>query len=100
MDNRGGQLHAGYAAPACVGQIGGTAHVYPINDCPQQDSDCAVLLLEASASGFAFAEVTVTPVEALERGMHATVKGTVVRISDEDTFKLKDDTGDLSDHIG
>lgn len=60
----------------------------------------AALLLAVTASGPAFAAATVTPVEALERGMHATVKGAVVRITDEDTFELKDDTGDLSVYIG
>jgi uncharacterized protein YdeI (BOF family) len=60
----------------------------------------AAMLLAATASGLASAAVSVTPIETLERGMHATVKGTVVQITDEDTFKLKDDTGDISVYIG
>lgn len=60
----------------------------------------AVLFLAATASDLALATGPVTAVEALERGMHATVKGAVVRVTDEDTFKLEDDTGDLSVYIG
>lgn len=60
----------------------------------------AALLLATTAPGLALATATVTPVDALERGMPATVKGTVVRITDEDTFRLADATGDLSVYIG
>lgn len=60
----------------------------------------AALFIAAVASGVALAAGSVTPVGALERGMHATVKGAVVRITDEDTFRLRDDTGDLSVYIG
>lgn len=60
----------------------------------------AASFLAVTASGFAFATAAVTPVEALERGMHATVEGAVVRITDEDTFTLEDDTGGLSVYIG
>jgi hypothetical protein len=60
----------------------------------------AVFMMSVTASGFALAAENLTPVGALERGMPATVQGAVVRITDEDTFKLKDDTGDVSVYIG
>jgi uncharacterized protein YdeI (BOF family) len=58
------------------------------------------LFLASSASGFVIAGDTLTSVDALQRGMPATVQGTVVRITDEDTFRLQDGTGDVSVYIG
>lgn len=56
----------------------------------------AVLL--SLPAGVALAEVRA--VEDLRRSMHATVEGTVARITDEDEFILIDDTGQIPVYIG
>ncbi len=42
----------------------------------------------------------VTKIENLERGASVTLQGEVVRILDEDEFRLRDDTGSVQIYIG
>jgi uncharacterized protein YdeI (BOF family) len=46
-----------------------------------------------------FAE-KLTPIDKLERGMSATIKGEVTRILDEDEFRMQDTTGSIRVYIG
>ncbi|SFG10727.1 OB fold (BOF) protein [Roseobacter denitrificans OCh 114] len=41
-----------------------------------------------------------TPIDALERGTIVTVEGTVAQITDEDEFRLQDDTGTVRVYVG
>jgi hypothetical protein len=41
-----------------------------------------------------------TPIDKLERGMSATIRGEVIRILDEDEFRLADETGSVRVYIG
>jgi hypothetical protein len=41
-----------------------------------------------------------TPIDKLERGMSATIKGAVTRILDEDEFRIQDKTGSIRVYIG
>ena len=56
----------------------------------------AALLLAAPAS----LASEVTKIENLERGASVTLQGEVVRILDEDEFRLRDDTGSVQIYIG
>lgn len=56
-----------------------------------------VLFLGSTA---AHATGVPTPIDALERGTMVTVEGTVTRITDEDEFRLQDDTGTVSVYVG
>lgn len=47
----------------------------------------------------AYAE-DITPIDKLERGMSATIKGEVTRILDEDEFRLEDKSGSIRVYIG
>ena len=60
----------------------------------------AGLMAALGAFGTAAAEQAVTPIDQLQRGMPSTVQGTVLRFTDEDTFRLQDDTGTVSVYIG
>lgn len=60
----------------------------------------AGLVVAMGAFGTAAAEQGVTPIDQLQRGMPSTVQGTVVRFTDEDTFRLQDGTGTVSVYIG
>lgn len=42
----------------------------------------------------------ITPISEVRRGQHVTLRGTVDRIRDEDTFILRDDTGKIRIYIG
>jgi hypothetical protein len=42
----------------------------------------------------------VTPIDQLERGMSATIRGRVTRILDEDEFRIEDATGSIRVYIG
>jgi uncharacterized protein YdeI (BOF family) len=42
----------------------------------------------------------VTPIDKLERGMSAMIKGEVTRILDEDEFRIQDKTGSIRVYIG
>ena len=42
----------------------------------------------------------ITKIKDLQRGASVTVQGEVVRIMDEDEFRLKDDTGSAEIYIG
>lgn len=48
----------------------------------------------------ALAAGTPTPIDALQRGTMVTVEGTVARITDEDEFRLQDDTGTVRVYVG
>ncbi len=41
-----------------------------------------------------------TPIDKLEPGMSATIKGSVTRILDEDEFRMEDKTGSIRVYIG
>ncbi len=56
----------------------------------------AALLLAAPGS----LASEVTKIENLERGASVTLQGEVVRILDEDEFRLRDDTGSVQIYIG
>ncbi len=58
----------------------------------------AVLVLFLAAPG-AFAK-EVTKIEDIERGANVTLEGEVIRILDEDEFRLQDDTGSVRVYIG
>lgn len=58
------------------------------------------LLFAMSIGWAAAAEELVTPVDELQRGMPSTVQGTVVRFTDDDSFRLKDSTGTVNVYIG
>ncbi|MCG8593295.1 MAG: NirD/YgiW/YdeI family stress tolerance protein [Kiloniellales bacterium] len=58
----------------------------------------AVLVLLFAAPG-AFAK-EVTKIEDIERGASVTLEGEVIRILDEDEFRLQDDTGSVRIYIG
>ena len=51
------------------------------------------LLPQALAQG-------ITPIDNLERGMSAAIKGEVTRILDEDEFRIQDKTGSVRVYIG
>lgn len=42
----------------------------------------------------------ITPVDDVERGTMVTVQGTVERITDEDEFRLADDSGSIRIYVG
>ena len=56
----------------------------------------AALLLAAPVS----LASEVTKIENLERGVSVILQGEVVRILDEDEFRLRDDTGSVQIYIG
>lgn len=58
----------------------------------------AVAALLLAAPGSLASEVT--KIENLERGASVTLQGEVVRILDEDEFRLRDDTGSVQIYIG
>lgn len=60
----------------------------------------AGLIVAMGVFGTAAAEQVVTPIGQLQRGMPSTVQGTVMRFTDEDTFRLKDGTGTVTVYIG
>jgi uncharacterized protein YdeI (BOF family) len=60
----------------------------------------AGLMLAFGIAGPGTAGEAVTPIDQLQRGMPGTVQGTVVRFTDEDTFRLQDGTGTVSIYIG
>lgn len=43
---------------------------------------------------------TVTPINDLQRGTMATLQGVVERLTDEDEFVLRDETGDVDVYVG
>lgn len=57
-----------------------------------------VVLLVVCMVGVALAGVT--PIGELQRGQSVTVQGEVIRITDEDEFRLRDDTGSVLVYIG
>jgi uncharacterized protein YdeI (BOF family) len=63
-----------------------------------------LLLLSIFAGPMAFAEKpaepAITPIGNLERGMYTTISGEVIRILDEDEFRLQDETGSVKVYIG
>ncbi len=58
----------------------------------------AMAALMLAAPGSLASEVT--KIENLERGANVTLQGEVVRILDEDEFRLRDDTGSVQIYIG
>ena len=58
----------------------------------------AMAALLFAATGSLASEVT--KIENLERGASVTLQGEVVRILDEDEFRLRDDTGSVQVYIG
>ena len=58
----------------------------------------AMAALMLAAPGSLASEVT--KIENLERGASVTLQGEVVRILDEDEFRLRDDTGSVQIYIG
>ncbi|MCR9220502.1 MAG: hypothetical protein NXI21_09770 [Alphaproteobacteria bacterium] len=60
---------------------------------------CAALL-SAAALAPALAQTAPTPVGELQRGSMVTVQGTVERITDEDEFRLADETGSVRVYVG
>ena len=44
--------------------------------------------------------VAITPISGLQRGTVATIRGEVVRITDEDEFLLRDATGSVRVYVG
>jgi uncharacterized protein YdeI (BOF family) len=48
----------------------------------------------------AHAQKDTTSIAQAERGSMVTVQGTVVRILDEDTFRLSDNSGDIRVYVG
>jgi uncharacterized protein YdeI (BOF family) len=44
--------------------------------------------------------VVITPIDALSRGITATIEGRVTRILDEDEFRIEDATGSVRVYIG
>lgn len=56
------------------------------------------MLLVMSVAGMAMAQVT--PIAELQRGQSVTVEGVVSRITDEDEFRLRDDTCSVLIYIG
>jgi hypothetical protein len=59
----------------------------------------AVCFLALFIVSMVFAE-EFTPIDKLERGMSATIKGAVTRILDEDEFRIQDETGSIRAYIG
>lgn len=60
----------------------------------------AIATALALAASAAQASGTVTPINALERGTMVTVEGVVTRITDEDEFRLTDETGTVRVYVG
>ncbi|MFQ6550684.1 NirD/YgiW/YdeI family stress tolerance protein [Aestuariibius sp. 2305UL40-4] len=60
----------------------------------------ATVALVAVFATAAYASVTVTPINTLQRGTMVTVQGTVERITDEDEFRLADATGRVRIYVG
>ncbi|WP_417513987.1 NirD/YgiW/YdeI family stress tolerance protein [Marinobacter sp.] len=58
-----------------------------------------IALMFAFPASHAVAD-SVTPISAIERGISVTIKGEVIRITDEDEFRLQDDTGSVLVYIG
>jgi len=54
-----------------------------------------LLFFAASAAAEQF-----TPIGDIQRGMSVTLKGEVTRITDEDEFRMRDDTGSVLVYIG
>lgn len=48
----------------------------------------------------AFAQAPLTPIGELQRGSMVSVQGIVERITDEDEFRLADDTGTVRVYVG
>ena len=60
----------------------------------------AATLVSTLFASTALANKPITPVGDLKRGSMVTVQGTVERISDEDTFRLADATGNVRVYVG
>lgn len=60
----------------------------------------SLLAAFALITGAAYAADTPTPIGNLQRGTMVTVQGTVERITDEDEFRLADDSGTVRVYVG
>jgi uncharacterized protein YdeI (BOF family) len=60
----------------------------------------SIVFLTVTLTTSAAANMPVTPISEVQRGMQVTVSGMVERITDEDEFRLRDETGSVRVYIG